>query len=59
LPQRPDQGVLLGVAQVVEVGKLRHTAIAINPTVMVSSTFLQAGRCAGRSSLTAPLVMGR
>jgi hypothetical protein len=24
LPQRPDQGVLLGVAQVVEVGKLGH-----------------------------------
>ncbi len=24
LPQRADQGILLGVAQVVEVGKLRH-----------------------------------
>ena len=26
-PQRPDQGVLLGVAQVVEVGKLRHAFV--------------------------------
>jgi hypothetical protein len=43
---------------VVEIGKLRHTAIAINPTVMVSSTFLQDGRCAGRSSLTPPLGWG-
>ena len=24
LPQRPDQGILLGVTQVVEVGKLEH-----------------------------------
>src|SRR6185312_14094218 len=53
-PQRPDQGVLLGVAQVVEVGKLRHAAIGIDSTMMVSSTFLPASRCAGKSSVTAP-----
>jgi hypothetical protein len=41
LPQRPDQGVFLGVAQVVEVGKLRHTPIATNPTVLMSSPCLQ------------------
>jgi hypothetical protein len=37
LPQRPDQGVLLGVAQVVEVGRLRHVATETNMAVMVSS----------------------
>src|SRR5208282_6053010 len=46
LPQRPDQGVLLGVAQVVEVGKLGHPAFKIDSTVTASSTF-PAGRCAG------------
>src|SRR3954463_9772458 len=39
LPQRPDQGVLLGVAQVVEVGKLRHFSLKIGSAVTTSSTF--------------------
>jgi hypothetical protein len=33
----PDLGVLLGVAQVVEVGKARHPAFRVDPTVTVST----------------------
>src|SRR4051812_18343060 len=50
LPQRPDWGVPPGVAQVAEVGELGHTAMKIDPAVTASSAFLQASRCAGRSS---------
>src|SRR6185312_2140946 len=50
LPQRPDQGVFLGVAQGVKVGKLRHPAARLDSAVTASSTFFQAGRCLGRSS---------
>src|SRR6185312_12422400 len=50
LPQRPDQGVFLGVAQGVKVGKLRHPAVRLDSAVTASSTFFQAGRCLGRSS---------
>jgi hypothetical protein len=39
LPQRPDQGVLLSVAQVVEVGKLWYAAIGTNTALTGSSTF--------------------
>jgi hypothetical protein len=38
-PQRPDQGVLLGVAQVVEVGKLGHLALRTDSAVTRSSSF--------------------
>jgi hypothetical protein len=41
LPQCPDQGVLFGVAQGVEVGKLGHGALRIEPDVIASSPFLQ------------------
>jgi hypothetical protein len=54
LPQRPDRGVPPGVAQVAEVGELGHTAMKIDPAVTASSAFLQASRCAGRSSPAAP-----
>jgi hypothetical protein len=39
LEQRPDQDVLLGVAQVVEVGKLGHPAVRIDSAVTASRTF--------------------
>jgi hypothetical protein len=42
LPQRPDQGVFLGVTQVVEVGKLRHPSLRIDSAVTASSTFFEA-----------------
>ena len=41
LPQGPDQGVLFGVAQVVEVGKLGYSAVRIDSAVTASSTFFR------------------
>jgi hypothetical protein len=41
LPQRPDQRVLLAVAQVVELGKLGHGARRIETAVITSSIFFQ------------------
>ncbi len=58
LEQRPDQGVLFGVAQVVEVGKLGHPAVRIDSAVTASSTFFQAGRWADKRSVKAPTEWG-
>ena len=41
LPQRPDQGVFLGVAQVVEVGELGHPMVRIDSAVTASSIFFR------------------
>jgi hypothetical protein len=41
LAQRPDQGVLLGVAQVVEVELLGHPVVRIDSAVTVSGTFFR------------------
>lgn len=46
LPQRPDQGVFLGVAQVEELGKLGHPTVRINSAATAQAPF-QADRCKG------------
>ena len=37
LPQRPDQRILFGVAQMTEVGERRHPAFRIESAVIVST----------------------
>ena len=40
LPERSDQRIFLGVAQIIEVGELRHPAFRIDSTVTVSTPLL-------------------
>jgi hypothetical protein len=41
LSQRPDQGMFLGVAQMVEVGKLQHALVGSGSTTIVSRNFFR------------------
>jgi hypothetical protein len=60
-PERPDQGVLLGLAQMVEIGKLRHAFVWSRPGRGRVRGFFSAGQAVDQTNLrdTAQLGLSR